>query len=128
MLAGDPSAAEKEFRAGYETSVAMGENAFAATAAAMLSEALYAQKRFDEADEFTATSERLGADRSEWAPTRAKILARKGELEEAVQMARDAVLEASETDDLRLRGDTFMALAEVLFVAGMRDDAKIFVE
>ncbi len=128
IFSGDLPAAEKELRQGYESFEQMGEKGYLATSAAMLSDVLYMQKRFDEAEEFTKISEEAGGDITEWGPTRARVLARRGEVEKGVELARDAVMEASETDDIRLRGDTFLALAEVLYLHDFKEDAALFVE
>jgi len=51
-----------------------------------------------------------------------------GRHEEAERIARDAVGNAEETDDLNMRGDTLPDLGRVLSEAGERDDAVFAVE
>jgi len=58
-----------------------------------------------------------------WRSGRAKIRARRGELEEAEALARDAVALADKTDLLNTQGDTLADLAEVLALAGRPAEA-----
>ena len=54
LLAGDPAAAEREFRAGLATLEAIGEKGNLSTVAAYLAEALAAQEKDDEALEYAS--------------------------------------------------------------------------
>jgi tetratricopeptide (TPR) repeat protein len=54
---------------------------------------------------------------------RAKILARRGELEEAVRLATEAAEMARLTDDLDKRGKAVLDLAEVLRLAGRSQES-----
>ena len=62
LLAGDPAAAEREFRAGLATLEAIGEKGNLSTVAAYLAEALAAQEKDGEALEYAALSERTASD------------------------------------------------------------------
>jgi Flp pilus assembly protein TadD len=53
----------------------------------------------------------------------AKVLARRGQHAEAERLARDAVAGADGTGSLVSQGDVRLDLAEVLELAGRRDDA-----
>jgi tetratricopeptide (TPR) repeat protein len=53
-----------------------------------------------------------------WRQLRAKVLARRGELDEAVRLAREAVALLGETDMLNAHADGLLDLAEVLALAG----------
>ena len=128
MLAGDAEAAERELRTGYGVLEQMGERGYLSTVAAELAQALYEQRRFDESERFTHVSQELGplddfATQVEWRGTRAKLLARRGELEAAVALAEEAVAMAADTDYLNLQGDICTDLAEVLTLGGKIDDA-----
>jgi tetratricopeptide (TPR) repeat protein len=119
MLAGDPVAAEREVAWGYETLDEIGESANFPDLAAKLADALYAQGRDDRALELSEISKRATApdDLSagvQWRAVQAKVLARKGDLDRAEALAREAVALAGETDFLVLRADALMDLAEVL--------------
>jgi predicted ATPase/class 3 adenylate cyclase len=132
LLAGDAVAAEKEFRSGLEALEAMGEKAFLATSAALLARALYEQDALDDAESFTRASEEAAGDdpaiKAEWGPTRAKVLARRGQLDEAETLAREALAIASEPDDVLVRGHALEGVAEVLFLADRKADAKPLLE
>jgi tetratricopeptide (TPR) repeat protein len=56
------------------------------------------------------------------ASIKARLLSRGGRLDEAEVIARDAVARGSESDYLLMRGDSLLALAEVLMLLGRRDD------
>ena len=124
ILAGDPGAAERELRAGYEALEEIGETSILANVAAMLAQVLYSQKRDDEALRFSEISEHATArddlvPQVQWRAVRAKLLARLGESDEGERLAREAVVLAEETPDfLLLRGDALLDLAEVLVAAG----------
>jgi len=132
MLAGNPIAAERELRWGYETLTAMGERGVRSTLAAFLAEALCALERFDEAKQFTEISEATAArddivTQVVWRTARAKIHARRAQLENAERLAREARTLAEETDFPDLRAGSATALAEVLLLAGRADEAEPLV-
>jgi hypothetical protein len=52
---------------------------------------------------------------------RARVLASRGTLEQAEELARAAAALAGETDYLNLQGDAFAGLGEVLLAAGRPD-------
>ena len=106
----DYDAAERELRWGYETLEQMGEKSSRATIAAFLAEAVYKQGRDDEAERLTEISEELAAaddlvTQVSWRSVRAKILARRGEREQAEELGREVVALAANTDfpDLKAR-------------------------
>ncbi len=53
-----------------------------------------------------------------WRQMRARVLARRDEHDEAERLAREAVAQAGQTDQLNLNADALLALAEVLALAG----------
>ena len=53
-----------------------------------------------------------------WRTVRATVLARRGEVDEAEGLARDAVARAAGTDYLGPHGNALVALAEVLDAGG----------
>ena len=63
-----------------------------------------------------------------WRQVRAKVLARRGEHAEAERLAREAVAIGDETDMLDAQGDAYADLAEVLLLAGKRDEAAAALE
>jgi class 3 adenylate cyclase/tetratricopeptide (TPR) repeat protein len=129
MLAGEPVAAEREFKTCLDEFAEMGEQGGWSTVAAALAHALIEQGRLDEAEESVVASELAGAeddvstqvlDRS----ARARIQAGRGLYDEATKLARDAVVLSEATDDLNMRGDTLAHLGDVLSAAGETADAS----
>jgi tetratricopeptide (TPR) repeat protein len=128
MLLGDYAAMESVLRPGIAVLQKMGESGFLSTSAAYLAEAVYRQGRLDEAEEFTRLSrEHAAADdvdsQAAWRSVQAKVLARRGEFEEAVRRAREAVDIMAPTDHLLQKGEVLRDLAEVLHLAGRREEA-----
>jgi class 3 adenylate cyclase/tetratricopeptide (TPR) repeat protein len=129
LLAGNPDAAERELRAGWETLRTIGEVTLLSSVAAMLAEAIYAQERFEEADRFTQVSEESAGpedvySHALWRSVRAKVLARRGDLPEALLLAREAVARAESSDSLHLRWHALVSRAEVLGIAGRAPEAE----
>jgi class 3 adenylate cyclase/tetratricopeptide (TPR) repeat protein len=126
-LAGNWEVVEARARTGIEAFQAAGESGFLSTTAVFLAEALYGQGRDDEALEATRLSESHTAQgdiASEmgWRSVRAKVLAHRGDLEEAERLAREAVAIADPADHNQV-GDCYVALAEVLRAAGRAEEA-----
>jgi predicted ATPase/class 3 adenylate cyclase len=126
LLAGDPAAAERSLRAGYEALEEMGERAYLSTTAAYLAQAIFAQERHEEAEQLTELSEQLSAScdlatQVMWRGVRARILEARGETGPAERFAREAVALAERSDFLNHRADALMDLAQVL-QAGRRVD------
>jgi len=129
QTAGDPAAAERHLREGYEAFRAMGERGYLSTIAAMLAEALYAQGRLDEAQRLTEEAQAAAAPddidaQSRWRATRAKLLARRGRIPAALELTDEAVTLISSTSYAVNHAETLMASAEVNRLAGARDQAE----
>jgi hypothetical protein len=123
LAAGDPAAAERVLREGYEALRAMGERGTLATFAGMLAEAVYLQGRLDEAQRLTEEAEALAAGddldaQVRWRATRAKLLARRGQFPAARRLAAEAVALVAPTSWAVLQAETLMAKAEVNRLAG----------
>jgi tetratricopeptide (TPR) repeat protein len=128
LLADDAERAEAVLRAGCEHCERLGETGYLSTMAAMLAEALLRLDRDEEALEQTQVSERTAAaddvlSQVHWRSTRAKVLARAGEVEQAEQLAREAIPYGERTDYIDLQADALRALAEVLTAAGKPEEA-----
>lgn len=128
LSAGDPAAAERELRWGYETLQEIGEMAWRPTLVAFLARAVYEQGRYQEAGELaTACQDTAGGDdvwsQVLWRSITARVLAREGADEEAESTARASLELAAATDSLQLRGDALLGLAEVLDLAGRTSEA-----
>ena len=130
LLAGDPVAAERELRWGFERLSEMGERIDRPGVAAQLAEALYEQARYGEAERFVEMSEQsIPSARVRYRfAVRAKLLARRGEFDRAEALARETVDLAARDDNLNMHGHALMDLAEVLRLAGRTRDSKECVE
>jgi DNA-binding SARP family transcriptional activator len=128
-LAGDPVAAERGLRPGYEGIRGLGESRSIASMAGELARMLYLQGRFGEAFECTETARTLRPRLAAWPDTgwcsvRAMIMARRGELPAAIVLARDAVALAENTDLLFMHARALEDLAEVLELGGQPEEAE----
>ena len=106
MLAGDLDRAVEELRRDHDALDEMGEHNYISTTAAFLAEALYRQGKLDEAEGYTVESEKVAAsdDVSSqflWRSVRARIVARRGALEDGEALARAAldIIRASDEPD-----------------------------
>jgi tetratricopeptide (TPR) repeat protein len=129
LRAGNPDAAERELRAGLGILEGTGERARAGHLAAMLAGVLAQQGRLDEADEQLAVAQETiqkidVSGRSQLKISTAQVIARRGELEEAVSLAAEAVALIESTQELLNMPDFLMWQAEVLELAGRVEDAK----
>src|SRR6187200_1235599 len=98
----------------------------------MLAEAIHVQGRYEEAEAFTRISEELAGAEDVythvlWRSVRARTLARRGEIEAALELSRESVTLVETTDSLHLRWHTLMSQAEVLRLAGRTEDADVAV-
>ena len=133
LLAGEPERAEQALRPAAEALIAMGETGYLSTAAAVLAQALYEQARYDEADEWTRTSERAAspddtASAMTWRATRGGVLAHRGDFVAGEALARQAVAIGRAADNPRSLADCLLQLAEVLELAGRPEQATPFAE
>lgn len=124
LAAGDPQAAEREARRGYEIIEAAGLGAIQAP---LLAEALLAQARYEEAErvlgELGDRAPRLPPWQVKWRTVRARLDLAAGQPETAVERAREAVELAGATDDPTLQGEALQALAEALAAADRTGEA-----
>ena len=129
MLAGDLSAAEQELRRGVQLLEGMGERAYLSTLGAMLADVLELVDKDDEAGRFARTSEKASDpddidSQARWRAVKSKLLAKQGRLEEAEELARDALRLAAPTDVLNLHGHCDLALGTVLEALGRQTEAN----
>ena len=128
ILAGDPAAAEPELRAGAKTLQEIGELPWLSTVAGILAEAIYAQGRYDEVEEWLRTSEEAAGTEDVYSQSllrsiKAKLLARRGEAEEVERLGREAVALTEPTDFLFMRAFALLSLGDALVTTGRRDRA-----
>ncbi len=119
MLTGRADLAERHLRAGIDRLSDMDDRGLLATATAMRAQALYALCRWEEASECCrlvagiATADDI-VTQAVWRGVEAKVLARRGRVEEAETLARAGVALLAPTDLLSHRGDAMLDLAEIL--------------
>jgi class 3 adenylate cyclase/tetratricopeptide (TPR) repeat protein len=129
LAAGDPAAAERVLREGYEAFRAMGERGFLSSIIGALAEAVYLQGRLDEAQRLTEEAEALAVSddidaQARWRATRAKLLARRGQFPAARRLADEAMALVSSTSWAVSQAEALMATAEVNRLAGASDQAE----
>jgi tetratricopeptide (TPR) repeat protein len=128
LLAGDPVTAARYAEEGCKLLEEVGEQGYLSTSCCYLGQALYALERLDEAEAWAEKGRQLGDsdDSVTQALSRqvqAKVLARCGQHREAEALAREAVALADSTETLVLHGNALSDLAEVLELAGRREEA-----
>src|SRR3989442_1354375 len=106
----------------------MGDRTYQASEAHLIAEALEAQGRSDEAEEWLAIHEELGHPGDpEDVALRARIMARRGRLGDAERLARSAIEQGGESPVPNFT-DPHFALAEILARAGRTDEARTEAE
>ncbi len=129
MLAGDPAAAEAYLKADSDTLDDMEDEAFLSTTHAFRAQALLAQGRDDEAEHYTRLSEQRAAasdllTQMMWRAVRARVLAGRGDIEQAEALGGQAVILGERTDFLNHRADALLDFAHILHQAGRLDVAR----
>ncbi|HEX9379968.1 MAG TPA: AAA family ATPase, partial [Gaiellaceae bacterium] len=131
-LADDLERADRAYREGLERAVRAGDRAKLADFTYNLGRVLDARGDHDEAGRLFPIPEKESAqtpaDQVSWCSARARELARRGQLEEAVRVAREAVVRAEPSDNLRLRCAGLEDLVHVLLAAGRPGEAIPTVE
>ena len=128
LLAGDPAAAAAFAERGCRILEDAGERAWLSTGSCWYALALYELGRFDEAEDWARKGLELGDSEDVITQTLArqalaKVLARRRQHTEGESLARQAIALADGTDALLVQGDARQDLAEVLELAGRREDA-----
>jgi len=128
LLDDDLAAAEDILRSGYLKLEQMDAIGPLASVAAMLARVVLLRGRGDEAEELTRTCERIAAPNQvdaqvKWRSIRAITLARRGDRAEAERLAREAVYQVDQTDQLDSRAEARVDLAEVLRLGGRHGEA-----
>ena len=132
-LTGDLEDAARHRREEMEKLVQAGERSFLSTVLGQIAELAIELGDDDEALRLADESE-AAASREDVASqfligmTRARVLAKRGELATAEPLAREAVARVDTTDFLVMRGEARLGLAEVLQAAGRRDEAAAVAE
>ena len=129
----DAVAAEQELRPSYEALKRIGEKSHFSSIAHGLANALYIQGRYSEMEQLTYECEdacRPNDVHSNvfWRSTRAKVLARRRDLDGALTLAYEAVELAEESDFLPARAGAKEDLAKVLYMARRSEEARTALE
>ena len=133
VWASDPVAVERQLRPGYEALARMGEKSAFSSLALLLAQAVYAQGRYDEAEdlalEVRAASRPIDVQSETiWRTVKAKVLARRGEAHAAEELAREAIAFVEQSDFLPVHAEALMDLAEILRLADRPGEAGSAVE
>jgi class 3 adenylate cyclase len=136
LLADDVGAAERALRSGYEALERRRATASRANVAALLARALLRQGRDPEAEYYTQICESLAAlgqldTRIKWRGIRAVVMAHRGELAAAEDLARFAVKLARGSEQLDSQAEALTDLADVLLATDdptKHDEAAELIE
>jgi tetratricopeptide (TPR) repeat protein len=124
---GDPIAAERYLREAYAALRAMGERRYLVDVTTMLAEALYAQGRFDEAQQMTDEAQAANVPDVDIGTgplsLRAKLLARRGQFPAARRLMAEAEALITPATSVLIRAEVLVAKAEVNRLAGAPDQA-----
>jgi tetratricopeptide (TPR) repeat protein len=133
LLADNPAAAVELGTECCRLLEELGERGWLSSAAGLLGEAFYALDRLNEAETWADRSRELGASddlftQALWRQVEAKVLARRGEAEQAERLAREAVAITDTTQHLTGRANSRVDLATVLELIGKPEDARVALE
>jgi tetratricopeptide (TPR) repeat protein len=128
VSAGDWEAAVATIRRAAELFQAAGEKAALSTLAGFLSLALYEIGDLEDAYRYTEVSDEAAspddlASQLLWRAGRAEVLAARGESDEALRYANEAVEIAERTEALMWHCDAYMARGEVYRLLGRSEEA-----
>jgi class 3 adenylate cyclase/tetratricopeptide (TPR) repeat protein len=128
LIAGDHAEAERLAREAYDTLDRAGEKGYLSTLAASLGRIVFERGRLDEAWVLAERSRELGGSddvttQFGWRAVQARVLAERGELEEAERLAREAVKLIETTEYMSNRADGHFDLGVVLAAAGKDAEA-----
>jgi class 3 adenylate cyclase/tetratricopeptide (TPR) repeat protein len=129
--AGNPAAGVEAGEEGCMLLEEVGDKGWLSTASAQLAECYIGIGDLDRAYELTVRSKELGAsddmaNEERWREARAKVLARRGDLDEAERLAREALAVAERME--HPNAWAFMTLGDVMEHAGRTDEAAQWYE
>jgi tetratricopeptide (TPR) repeat protein len=110
-----------------------GFRAHLSTSGAEFADALYEAGRYDDAERWAETARSYAGEGDlsaafSWRAALARVRARQGSVEEAESLAREAVDLVRRTDALNQQGNVYLALGEVLRLAGRAEEASAAVD
>jgi class 3 adenylate cyclase/tetratricopeptide (TPR) repeat protein len=124
VLAGDLPAAERELREAMDVAADMEAAHYVAVYQVRLARVVHEQGRHEEAATLLDAAKPLQAAMPWWKSGQARVLAARGELDEAVALAREAAAQESGDEDPTSVALTLVDLSEVLITAGDRAGAE----
>jgi len=133
LLAGDLEAAAAAGEESCRLLDELGRLSESSTTAGGLAGVYYELGRLDDAERWAARAAELGAEEDAitqmlWRQARARVLAGRGEYDEAERLAREAVGVGETTEDLNSKAETWADLGEVLTLAGRPQEAAEALE
>jgi tetratricopeptide (TPR) repeat protein len=128
MLAGDYQTAEREARAAHAVLEEMRDRTYQAAEAYLVAQALEAQGRVDEAEQWMVIAHEPSDDLDpEELILEAQITSRRGHLDDAQRLARSA-LEQGDEPPVPIFADPRFTLAQILARMGRTDEARTEAE
>ena len=118
MLAGDADAAERELRDAIGVATDMGASRYVALYRTQLARVLLEQGRNDDAAAELEQARDIYSGDPAWKAADALLLARRGETEEAVALAREALASMAGSDNITAHAEVLVDVAEVLRAHG----------
>ena len=124
---------EAELRPAYDSLKAIGEKSHFSSIAHALANVVYAEGRYDEAEQLTRDCEAACRENDVhsqvlWRSIRARVFAQRHEFDEAERLAREAIEFAATSDFLPAHAEASEDLAEVLELAGRTVDSAKALE
>ena len=128
IACGDAIAAEREYRAGLAGILQIGDRGRVTNLAAGLANALIDQGRIDDAEQYVDLArEAVIADdvsgQAVWRIAAARVVARRGSTDEAVELAEEATTMLADSEELMTLSPSLVHQAEVLELAGRKTEA-----
>jgi tetratricopeptide (TPR) repeat protein len=129
ILAGNLSGAEELLWKDHHALTAMGERYLLPSVDGLLSRVLYTLDRFDEAEELAVAVRDMAIEddidaQALWRSVRAMLLARHGEVEEAITLSLEAIDMRRRSDAIVFLADALSDFAEVLRFSGREDEVR----
>ncbi|MEP7040620.1 MAG: adenylate/guanylate cyclase domain-containing protein [Chloroflexota bacterium] len=128
LLAGDSDQAVHDLQVAYDEKMAAGDPAGAYTTATALAEAYLQVENLDEGWRYAEMARRAASpddvvSQGRSRQIQARILSERGQHDEALALAREAVAIVAPTDYLVVHGDALVHLAHVLHAVGEEEQA-----
>ncbi|HEX5039442.1 MAG TPA: adenylate/guanylate cyclase domain-containing protein [Candidatus Limnocylindria bacterium] len=129
ILAGNLTGAEELLWKDHHALTAMGERYLLPSVDGLLARVLYTLDRFDEADELAVAVRNMAIDddidaQALWRSVHAMLLARRGEVDEAVVLSQEAIAFRRRSDALVWLADALTDFSEVLRFTGRDDEVR----